>query len=226
MKCLVVDDDPLIVDLLQYYISKVEFLESGIACSSAVQALEILREHEISLILLDIELPDMSGMDLLRALDTDVPVVMVTSSRDFAVDSYNYNVVDYLVKPLDFPRFWRSVDKARKRMATPTETQQDQLFVKDGRSLVKIELPRVLYIEAASNYVTFVYAQGAQLALSSMKNLEEQLPPEFLRVHRSYIINTAKIESVGPNELVIGAKTIPISPLFREQLIRKLNLLQ
>lgn len=226
MRCLIVDDDPLLSDLLEHFVSKVDFLGSVSVCHSALEALSLLRNEQYDLLFLDIEMPEMSGMDLLRALDTDFLVIMVTSHPDFALESYRYTVVDYLVKPLEFPRFFQAVSKARRLYKSSDSSDKVlEVFVKEGRDLVKVDLRSVYYIEAASNYVSFVCEEERRMTHSSMKTLEERLPGNFVRVHRSFIVNAAKIDKIESMSIAIGKRSIPLSARYRERLLQRLTLL-
>jgi two-component system, LytTR family, response regulator len=234
MKCLIVDDDPLVCDMISHFVSKVDFLEYGIQCQSGVDALNLLAIEDFDMIFLDIEMPEVSGMDLLRHIKKNIPVVVITSTPDFALESYNYHVVDYLLKPVTYARFYQAVQKvqqyntgATQRSAEPARPNplREEIFIKDGHDFVKLVLKEVLYLEAMSNYVSFKTTGKTYLSLTSMQKMEESLPDNFVRIHRSYMVNIHKIDKIETSNVIIGDKYLPISGSYREKLLQKLNLL-
>ena len=229
MKCLIIDDDPLVCDMISHFVSKVDFIEYSIQCQSGTDALNLLALETFDLVFLDIDMPEISGIDLLQNINASLPVIIITSSPDFALESYNYHVIDYLLKPVNYTRFYKAVQKAflLKKGAHKTDSKpvQEEIFIKDGHNLVKLNLKEVLYIEAVSNYVSFKTTAKTYLSLISMQKLEEGLPDKFIRIHRSYIVNINKIDKIEANTLFIGEKALPISNSYKEKLLQKLNLL-
>ena len=234
MKCLIVDDDPLVCDMISHFVSKVDFLEYSIHCQSGVDALNRLAVEDFDLVFLDIEMPEVTGMDLLKNIRKGIPVVVITSTPDFALESYNYHVVDYLLKPVSYARFYQAVQKVRQLSAGSGKVPVDQpkpspareeIFIKDGHDFVKLVLKDVLYLEAMSNYVSFRTTSRTYLSLTSMQKMEESLPHNFIRIHRSYMVNIHKIDKVETGNVVIGDKYLPISGSYRDKLLQKLNLL-
>ena len=226
MRCLIIDDDPVIRELVSDYIAKVDFLEFGIKVANAIDALNLLNVQAFELIFLDINMPEMSGVEFLDNIDASIPVIMITADKDFALDAYNYNVVDYLMKPISYSRFYQAVKKVQAHLAKKGITpQNDEIFVKDGHDLVKLNLREVLYIEAVSNYVAFKTQAKNVLSLLSMKKLEDNLPDYFVRIHRSYIVNIRKVDKVESNNLLIGSITLPVSSSYKQTLLDKLNLM-
>lgn len=229
MKCLIIDDDPLVCDMISHFVSKVDFLEYSIQCQNGSDALNLLTVETFDLVFLDMDMPEISGIDLLQNINPALPVIIITSSPDFALESYNYHVVDYLLKPVNYTRFYKAVQKAFliKKGTNKTDAKpiQEEIFIKDGHNLVKLNLKEVLFIEAVSNYVSFKTTSKAYLSLISMQKLEEGLPDKFIRIHRSYIVNINKIDKIEANTLFIGEKALPISNSYKEKLLQKLNLL-
>lgn len=226
MRCLIIDDDPVIRTLISDYIAKVDFLEFGIKVTNAIDALNLLNAQNFELIFLDINMPEMSGVEFLDNVDAAIPIIMVTADKDFALNAFNYNVIDYLVKPISYSRFYQAVKKVQVHLAKKTPSaQNDEIFVKDGHDLVKLNLQNVLYVEAVSNYVSFKTQEKNVLTLLSMKKLEETLPDYFVRVHRSYIVNIRKVDKVESNNLLIGALYLPVSNSYKQTLLEKLNLM-
>jgi two-component system, LytTR family, response regulator len=226
MKCLIIDDDPLMRDMISHFAGKVDFIEYCIQCSSATDALNLLAGQSFDLIFLDLEMPEISGMELLRHLKVSVPIIIITANPDFALESYEYQVVDYLLKPVTFPRFYKAVQKAQQaEKSGPVAVKPEEIFIKDGHNLVKLVLQEVLYIEAVSNYVSFKTTGKAYLALMSLQKLEESLPENFVRIHRSFMVNIKRIDRVEGNNLFIGNTSLPISNSYKDKLLKKLNLL-
>ncbi len=229
MRYLIVDDDPLMVDTLRHFAGKIDDLGEGDTCTNALEAVRLLRDGSYDLLLLDIDMPDMSGMDILRSLNPAIPVIMVTSKAEFVLASLEYNVIDYIVKPLDFARFYQAIQKVQ-RLAPPAQGADSDagrgvIFIKDNRDLVSLELDRILYVEAASNYVSFVTANSSHTSYLSMKKVAEELPDYFVRIHRSYIVNSRKIDRIDQHDVIIGNKALALSPALKEQLLQKLHLL-
>lgn len=225
MHCLIVDDDPLICDLLDHFCSKVDAITSVTTTNSGFESINLIGRENFDLILLDYNLPDITGQEILQVINAQTAVVMVTSNRDFAPESYNYDqIVDFLVKPLDFTRFFKSVQKAQKFLKTGT-TEADRLFVKDGTKLVKVELDELLYVRSAANYVELVFADKKSLTLMTLKELEQKLPAYFQRIHRSYIVNVNKIDTISSGALKVGREEISISSSYEKELLKKIKLL-
>jgi DNA-binding LytR/AlgR family response regulator len=226
MKCLVVDDDPLVCATVEQFLGRVEGIEYCLQANDGLIALNLLSADKFDLVFLDLQMPGLDGESLLRALPRDVPIVVISASPDFGAKSYEFNVVDYLVKPLEFTRFYQAVTKARERVATRAPaTATSEIFVKDGTRIVKVDLKRVLFVKAEASYVDFVTDDQSFLSLLSMKKLEEILPDEFIRVHRSYIVNRGRIARIEDGMVIIGKHKIPISQSHRDELIKRLNVI-
>ncbi|TBW29123.1 LytTR family DNA-binding domain-containing protein [Gramella sp. KN1008] len=225
MKCLIVDDDPLICDLLTHFCGKVSQIEEVFTASTGFETINLLNSGSFDLIFLDFDLPDINGKDILNVLNSDTAVIMVTSNREFGSDSYNYDqVIDFLVKPVNFSRFYKGVQKAQalKEKATP---QQNRIFVKDGNKLVKINLEEVRYLKSEGNYISIILQDKKILTLMTLKELEPKLPRFFQKVHRSYMVNLNKIDSIDSSGLEIENKHIPVSKSYEKELLRNIDLL-
>jgi DNA-binding LytR/AlgR family response regulator len=228
--CLLVDDEPLALDLLESYVSKTPFLTFAGRCNSAFQALELLGMMEVDLIFLDIQMPGLSGLEFIRSLQNAPKVIFTTAFEKYAIDGFKVDALDYLLKPISYPEFLNAVNKARrwfeyteKPMAA---TAKNSIFVKADYKLVQIEFKNILYIEGLKDYVKF-YQEGIEkpvLSLMSMKLLEENLPEKtFMRVHRSYIVNLDKITTIERNRIVFGKEYIPISENYKERFQKFVN---
>jgi DNA-binding LytR/AlgR family response regulator len=225
LKCLIVEDEPLARNLLVEYVKKISFLELVDASSSPLQALEVLRNNQIDLMFLDIQMPEITGITLLRTLQKKPLVILTTAYSEYALESYELDVVDYLLKPITFDRFLRSVDKASQRISSPaavaegasTDPEKPFVFIKDGTKLVKINYDDILYVEGLKDYVTIVTKTQKVVSLQRLKSLETQLPADkFIRIHHSYIIALKAIDTIHKGEVQIGTAFIPISDSYRK----------
>ncbi|WP_046242591.1 LytR/AlgR family response regulator transcription factor [Hymenobacter terrenus] len=219
--CLIVDDEPLARNLLTEYVAKAPFLRLHAACASPLAALDILRQHPIDLLFLDVHMPELTGLGLLRALPRQPLVIFTTAYSEYALESYELDVVDYLLKPIALDRFLRAVHKVSQRLATPPPapaTPPAFLFVKDGTKLVNINLNDLLFVEGLRDYVALHTRQQKIVSLQRLKTLETQLPTQqFIRIHQSYIVALAGIEAVYKDKVqVVGGRLLPISDTYRK----------
>lgn len=227
IRTLIVDDEYLALQLLENYINQIEGLSLVAKIKSPIQALEVLQNQEVDLLFLDIQMPGLSGINLLQTLHRPPVTVFTTAYADFAVNAFNLNAVDYLLKPFSFERFLQAVGKARQHIQrhTPSPTQPstpDKTFMSikvDGK-LVKVNYADILFIEGLKEYVRVVCRDSRLVTLESLKNLEDSLPAgQFLRVHKSYIVAIDKVRAVEGNQLDMGAHKIPISRSKREEVV-------
>ncbi|PKQ43657.1 LytR/AlgR family response regulator transcription factor [Confluentibacter flavum] len=225
MKCLIVDDDPLICDLIEHFCSKIDDITSVTTTTSGFECINLINRHNFDLIFLDFNLPDITGKDILEIIGANSAVIMITSYQAFGAESYNYNqIVDFLVKPVDFPRFFKAFQKAKNYVSKQKE-KESRLFIKDGNKLVKIELSEVIYFKSEANYISVVLHDKKILTLMTLKDLESKLPEFFFRVHRSYIVNLNKIDFINNNVIEMGKDYIPVSQSYEKELLTKINLL-
>ena len=224
MHCLIVDDDPLICDLLQHFCSKVDDISNITVTSSGFESVNLLGNNTFDLVLLDYDLPDITGKEILQLIDHSTAVIMVTAHKDFAPESYEYDqVVDYLIKPVTFSRFYQGFVKAKNY--TSNKGSDNILFVKDGNRLTRVDLTTVLFIKSAGNYAELHFIDKKVLTLMTLKELEQKLPSVFQRVHRSCIVNVSKIDSISNGELVIHEHELPVSASYEKELMKKISLL-
>jgi two-component system, LytTR family, response regulator len=225
LQCLIVEDEPLARNLLTEYVSKVVDLKLVDACASPMAALEILRRQPVDILFLDIQMPEITGISLLKVLQKKPFVILTTAYSQYALEGYELDVVDYLLKPITFERFLKAVDKVNQRLQSPpkvvlegtTRTGDDIVFVKDGTKLVKVDLSDILYVEGLKDYVTIHTRSQKVVTLQRLKALEEQLPADrFIRIHHSYIIAVQAIDAVHKGEVKIGNALIPISESYRK----------
>ena len=235
MKCLLVDDEPLALDILESYLKKIPELELMGKCSNALEASEFLKNNKIDLMFLDIQMPGMLGTKFLSSLRVKPMVIFVTAYSNYAVESYDLEVVDYLLKPVSMERFTKAALKAfenwQLRQKTPFVAEQTgnapaHFFVNVEYALVKIIVDDVTHIEGMKDYVKIFLTTAKRpiLTKSTLKGIEEKLPSErFFRVHKSYIINVEKVASIRSHQVTIGDHEIPVSESNLEELMRLLN---
>ncbi len=231
MRCIIVDDDEMQRHLLESYVADVAELELVESCEDATKALHVLQKDKVDLLFLDVEMPNMSGLDLLSTLTHKPQVILVTAHQKYALDAFEFDVTDFLKKPIPFPRFLKAVNKALERhKEVPTDaakTGDYDMFVKDGNQLVKIPTDSIQFINALSDYVKIVTPQKEHAILYTMKNISDKLPAEkFMRVHRSYIVRLDKIDRIADHIIEIDRHSIPISKSYREELYERLNTLK
>jgi DNA-binding LytR/AlgR family response regulator len=234
LKCLIVDDEPLAIKLLEDHISKVPFLESAGIYSNPLEALLAFNKNPVDLIFLDIQMPQLNGVQFMQLLQNRTQVIIASAYQEYAIEGFEHNVVDYLLKPISFERFYRAVEKAynlKNPTATITRSQEmfpatgGYIFVKVENKMVRVELDDILYIEGQKNYV-FVYTKTQRImSLQVMKQLEELLPPNrFVRVHKSYIIALDKITSIERQEILIKDRIVPIGGVYAEHFSKMLEI--
>ncbi len=226
--CLIVEDEPLARNLLTDYVRKVPSLELIDVCSSPLAAIEVLKQKKIDLLFLDIQMPEITGITLLKVLQKKPLVILTTAYSEYALESYDFDVVDYLLKPITLERFLRAVDKASLRLnpensigfskgKLPAGENQDFIFVKDGTKLVKIRYADILYVEGLKDYVTIHTRQQKITSLQRLKVLEETLPSsKFIRIHNSYIVAFDAIDAIHKGDVQIGSAMLPISDSYKK----------
>ena len=226
LNCIIIEDEPLARNLLVDYVSKVPTLNLVQAFGNPLEALEVLRAQPVDILFLDVQMPQLTGISLLKVLQNKPMVILTTAYSEYALEGYELDVADYLLKPVTFERFLKAVDKVTQRLsgeskASPVTTEMqvlpDFVFVKDGTKSVKITLAEILYIEGLKDYVTIHTKQQKITTLQRMKTLEEQLPADkFIRIHNSYIVAVQAIDVVQKNEVQIGAASLPIGDTYRK----------
>ena len=228
IRCAVVDDEPLALGLMASYVKKTPFLKLVGAYSSAVQAMQEMHDHIVDLIFLDIQMPELNGLDYSRMIPQQTRVVFTTAFNQYALDGYKVNALDYLLKPVSYPDFLQAANKAQEwfnlieRSQQPEKTEKEEdiqsIFIKSEYKLIQIELKNILYIEGLKDYVK-IYEENAPkpiMSLMSMKAMEEMLPSDrFMRVHRSYIVQKEKIRIIEHNRIVFGNTYIPIGESYK-----------
>ncbi|GAB4049341.1 LytR/AlgR family response regulator transcription factor [Spirosoma litoris] len=228
LKCIIVDDETMARKALQRLCEQHESLQIIAICENATQALTVLADQEIDLLWLDVEMPELSGFDLLDRLPTMPQVILTTSKTDYAFDAFQYQVTDYLKKPIAQLRFKLAVEKALAAQKKQEQIQMGDkkaIYVKSDGRYVRVPYDSIMYIENTGDYVKIQTNSQPFVVYTTMKSLEEKLGTQFLRVHRSYIINLDKIVDIEESNLVVASKVIPISRANKSELMSRLNLL-
>jgi DNA-binding LytR/AlgR family response regulator len=228
MRCIIVDDEPLAREGMERLVNDAGIFELVATCTNALEANKILSQEKIDLMFLDIQMPGMRGIDFLKTLQTKPMVIITTAYPNFALEGFELNVLDYLVKPITTERFLKAVNRASELTeARSVETEPrkaDFFFIRSASNYEKVFFNEILYIEASQNYMTVHTEKGKLMALITIRSLEEQLPSKkFLRIHKSYIISLDKITALRGNEVVIGTQKIPVGKNYKEDLLKIVN---
>ena len=231
-RCLIVDDETLAQELIELHLEKIPNVELVGKCHTAMEAMSILNEHPVDILFLDIEMPDLTGIELLKSLESPPHTILTTAYSEYALESYEYGVADYLLKPVRFDRFFKAISKVlsllKEQKSTdltqhqPEEPKQDYIFVKSDYKAVKIRFDEILYVEGMQKYVRFHLTDKKVVSLMSLTSLEEILPAStFFRCQKSFIVNLNKIDSIEGNQLVLESKVkIPVSKKLKSDLVQ------
>lgn len=233
IRCLLIDDEPPALEILQSHISNINGLEVAAKCKNAVEAFDVLHEKHIDLIFLDIKMPKLIGTDFLKSLANPPKVIFVTAYREYALDSYDLDAVDYLVKPVTFERFLKAVFKVKRLMGhegVPAATEYKKnpeafVYVRVNKSMQKVFVNQIVYIESCKDYVKLFLATGENfIARQSITSMENMLSAHsFLRVHRSFMISLARMTGYNNNDIIIAGKEIPIGRLYKQAVMEAIN---
>lgn len=231
MKCLIIDDNKIALTTMAHLASQVKDLDVVATCQHAIEAYTILKKEKVDFLLLDIEMPEMSGIELIKSLGTERPIIVFTTSKkEYAVDAFELNVADYLLKPVTPARFLQSMDRVREILESNQEelkvNADEFIFIRDGNIVRKIQLENILYLEAMGDYVKLYTSPKMYAIHTTMKAMEERLSKDmFLRIHRSYIVSVAKIDFIQDGMIVIGQKALPVADAFRSVLNKRLDVM-
>lgn len=229
LNCLIIDDEPMARKGLEEYVHEVDFLHLAGQCENAVKASALLQEGNIDLLLLDIHMPKLSGIEFLKTLKNPPMVIFTTAYSEYALEGYSLDIIDYLVKPIPFERFLKAVQKAhdfyvlkQKAEANP-QTQPDYFFIKCDHKFEKVNYNDVLYVEAMQNYCIIHTAERKMIAYITFSGLESQLPANrFLKVHKSFLVSLSKVKAVEGNEILVDKARIPISRNLKDEVMQKI----
>jgi DNA-binding LytR/AlgR family response regulator len=221
LKCVVVDDEPMAREIIEAYIAKTPNLELMASCKNAAEAILFAQEDDVDLFFLDINMPEISGLSLAKIIHKKTQIIFTTAYREYAIDGFNLNVVDYLLKPIAFDRFLQAVQKVS--LSEITATNNDFMFVRSDRKMVKIDFNSILYIESLSDYLKIFTTEKTIIIRETISSLEEKLPSKkFIRIHRSFIISLKNITSYTNEFIEINHKALPISRSYKESVLQKL----
>lgn len=226
ISCVIVDDEPYALELIQNYVSKTPFLELKGKCSNAFDALEILNNEKIDVIFLDIQMPELTGIELSKTISKETRIIFTTAFSEYALDGFKVDALDYLMKPFNFEEFYNAALKAKewfglkRKSVSETAANNDFIFVKSEYKQLKIKLEDVLYFEGLKDYIKIwlVNQPKAILTLMSLKSLEEELPEsKFMRIHRSFVIALDKIEEIERNQVIINKQRITVAEQYKSK---------
>lgn len=231
LRCLIIDDEPLVIDVIENYLQRLNVTSIN-RCENAIEAFKLISNQEFDLVFLDIEMPMLSGLDLLKSIKDPPGIIITTAYRDYAVEGFEFEVLDYLVKPIPFPRFMKAMERAMKtsrNAAQPMEgsapgAESESIFLKVDRKFVKVLIKDILYIESLKDYIRVKTTTDSLVSYQSLTSITEKLPAEkFIRVHRSFTIAIDKVAVIQGSYLEIGGKMIPISREHRQEVLSKIT---
>lgn len=228
IKCLIVDDEPLAHRVIERYSENVPFLEIVAKCFNAIEAIEVMHNQQVDLIFLDINMPKLSGMEFLKTLKNPPLVIITTAYAEYAIQGYEMDVVDYLMKPFSFERFFRAIQKAEDiirskelpvhEVKEAVSSEEEYIFIKSSKKTYKVNLNEILYIEALGDYVKIFTTERMIVSYQSLKNIEVMLPQRtFPRIHKSFIISLPKIDLIEGNHVKIKERLIPVGTNFKAE---------
>lgn len=231
MNCLIIDDNRMALTAMRELVSQVKDLKLAGECSNAIEAYYILQSQTIDLLLLDIEMPRMSGLELTRHLKDKKPIIIfITSKKDYAYDAFELNVADYILKPVTAVRFLQAIEKAKEIYASAKQDisieEKEFVFIRDSGILKRLLIDEILFLEAMGDYVKVHTSQKFHAVHTTLKTIEEKLPAyKFLRTHRSFIVALSKIEKIEEGVIIINSKAIPVADAYRNALNKRLNII-
>jgi DNA-binding LytR/AlgR family response regulator len=229
MKCIIVDDEPLAIEIIESYVDRLDDLEVVATCNNAIKAFEILQKEEVDLMFLDIQMPKLTGIDFVKTLKNPPKIILTTAYRDYALESYELDVVDYLLKPISFDRFLVALQKAYKNDKaelnfSTSDVGEEYIYLKADKKMVKVMLRDILYIESLKDYIRVSTAEKDVITHQKISYLEEKLPDDlFIRIHRSFIVPLKKIESYSSSTIEVPGKELPIGRLYKNNVLDTLN---
>jgi two-component system LytT family response regulator len=230
IRCIVVDDEPLAVELLADYLQKTPGMQVVLKTTHVLDALHSVQQGNADLLFLDIQMPELTGIQFMKIIRNACPVILTTAYAEYALEGYEYDVVDYLLKPVTFERFMLAVEKAKRRLEQAVAKEMPQpvehIFIKTEYRIQKIDLDDILYIEALRDYIAIHTPAGKILSLESLRNMEEILPAaSFIRIHKSYIIHQKKIEFLERGKVIINKQYLPIGDTYREKFLSRIKMI-
>ena len=234
IRCIAVDDEPLALRVIESHIEKLSEVKLVAKCSNAIEAFETLKQKDVDLIFLDIQMPELTGIEFLKSLSNPPLVIFTTAYRNYAIDAFELDVLDYLLKPISFNRFLKAINKYYtrfeekhqevKNLSVGSSPVKDHIFIKKNKTLIKIFFRDILFIESLKDYVKIHTPEEIHMVKYQISNLEQELPEEqFIRVHKSFIVSTQKIATISPRSVGVDDEKIPIGRNYKEFVLKKLN---
>lgn len=223
IKCIIIDDEPLAISLLENYIREIPFLELVFSSENPIEALEYIQKNEADLVFLDIQMPELSGINFMKILSDKIKYVLTTAYAEYALEGYEHHIVDYLLKPVSFERFCKSVVKAQERFSLGKE--QDYFFVKSSGRQHRICFEDILYVESIRDYVNIKTSEEEFIVLDTLKSMEQQLPESFfMRIHKSFIVNLNHIKNTTTKKIIINPEyEIPIGERYKTDFFNRIK---
>lgn len=230
-KCLLIDDEPLALEVLANHINKIDDLEIVDKCNDAASAFNVLKNKQVDLVFLDIQMPEITGLEFLRSLSNPPKVIMTTAFREYAVDGFELDVVDYLLKPISFPRFMKAIDKylsleniSTTKIPEKENIYENYIYIKADKKIHKIDFDEIIYIESLKDYLTIYTATRRLTTKQKISEMENILPADkFVRIHKSYIVSKNHISSFTPYSVEIGKKELTIGRTYKDSVFKALN---
>lgn len=232
IRCIIVDDEPMAREILESHLSKIDTIKVVSSCKSAIEAFNVISTETVDLIFLDINMPEISGLSFAKSINKNIKIIFTTAYREYAVDGFDLQAVDYLLKPISFERLLQGVNKyfnestpvAQKENKEIVSEKSDSVFVRSERKMIKINFSEILFIESLSDYIKIHLQDKSVVTRETISNIEAKLPQQdFLRVHRSYIVALKAIDSFTAELVEIGRKQIPISRSYKESVLERLE---
>lgn len=236
IKCLIVDDEPLAIKLIKTHIDQLPDFEIVASCQNAIEAFEVLKKEKIDLLFLDIQMPVLTGIEFVKSLQHPPSIIFTTAYRQYAVESYELEVVDYLLKPITFTRFFKAINKylnsrphpevpsaVSPSTSLPSAPEETFIYVNVNKKHIKIWHKEIEYIESIKDYIRIHTANDSTMTKEKISEFEQKLPPYFLRIHRSFIVNTTKVTAYTAHDVEIKEKEIPIGGSYKKQVFEKLE---
>jgi two-component system, LytTR family, response regulator len=232
MKCIVVDDNKMSRTMVKQLIEQVSFLELKAECENPVEAFNYLKKEEVDLVFLDIEMPTMTGLELIRNLEKRPIIILITAKKDYAVEAFELNVADYIIKPVTLSRFMVAVDRAKELFQSKdqkiitNEKEKDYIFVRSNSLLTKVRISDIIYVQALGDYVNIFTKEKRLTVHITLKGMEEKLPKDkFYRLHRSYLTSLNHIDNIEEGTVYVGKHPLPIGEQFKKELLKRINLI-
>ena len=240
MKCIIIDDEPLAIDVVESYVQQVGGIEIVAKCTNPLEAITLLNKHQVDLVFLDIEMPNLTGIDLVKAIDNIPQFIFTTAYPEYALDGFNLNATDYLVKPIPFHRFLKAISRAKEKyelenkviISTPLKegttlvNVDNFIFVKSEYENIKINIDTIIYLQGLKDYIK-IYTSNTQkpvLTLSSFKDILDKLPAsKFIRVHKSYVVSIEHIKAIQKSKILVGDIRIPVGETYKETVMKRLG---